>query len=234
MNAGSFVVVEGVPPELTKHLLTLARKYPGVKPDEVLVILHPLFPRATYTELGDVTGKLRSTDVGHLAWLRKRRTNEATRRAGRKSLGRRNQRINMLMRLVEATPAPANVGPCHECGARTSAQRAIWCVSGCPWPPSRKERILAELRTWKFPIRDMRHFRPLVPKTGPDSALGWLPEIASRLAEYLVPRVTRNRWGEALKPDGVTISRIVSHILQHAAADRRITPEMVRARLARK
>jgi hypothetical protein len=102
----------------------------------------------------------------------------------------------------------------------------VWCVSGCPWPPARKARILAELAKWKLPLKDMKEFRPRVPKRGENSALGWLPEIARPLAEYLAGAI-----GE--KADGVRVYRMTARVLALAADDRRVTTEALKARLLR-
>jgi hypothetical protein len=165
-------------------------------------------------------------DYAVLPLINRRKAAEPTRRKDRADFMLRNKQIHSVMNHVRALEGLGGPSLCQECGARTAAQRTVWCASAglaaCADTRGRQQRILDELKAARLPLRGLR---PLVTARGEDSELGWLATYALPLCEYL---------GQAISQptDSLDVYRRVSRILR-AASNRRITPAMVKDRCLR-
>jgi hypothetical protein len=120
--------------------------------------------------------------------------------------------INTLNALME------RLGPLADTGLATQVA-ALRAKLAKP----RQERILAELQAAKLPFKGLR---PLVTARGEHSDLAWLTPLATSLGEYLASATGH-------KPDSVPVYRLTARILALASRQKRITPELVKARILR-
>lgn len=209
----------GRPTALGAYLLQLQNKHPGVSAVDLANLLLQ-------------TPVVNDLSAGEwIAYTRRAAREEPKRQEQLAKWRRMNKNINFLMNRVRGAPILGGPLRCAECGAKSQAERTVWCVSGCPPALGRKARILSELEAARpFKTKAPRRFRPMVPERDEVNTSGqllhgrraWLAPLATALAEFFKDRTDQRRDAEIAKilslasGEDITEQMVKDRVLRHA------------------